>query len=234
MIVLPLGSSLQRVAALNVRCEPVRIPAVQKSAAPDVTAVCQCGLRRSIRRPKHLQLLRASRASSDGTVGADTTVEQAWRLLKQFNSDDMKAQRSPATATGLSSQQRKELKQAVLMATTHAWPEAGWDPAAQPSTLMLGVLSGDVRLAVRALRDYAHALGFEFVTPQSRVPGIAQLSSIRGGVYIKANVATRSAMVSEYSGSHRGVLLQLGQQQIGHLPLGLFDAARSAPPPPLP
>lgn len=55
------------------------------------------------------------------------------------------------------------------MAATHACPEAGWDPAAQPSALMLGVLSGDVRLAVRALRDYAQALGFEFVTPQSRV-----------------------------------------------------------------
>lgn len=104
-----------------------------------------------------------------------------------------------------------------------------------------------------------------------QVPGITQLSSIQGGVYIKANIATRSAMVSEYSGSHRGVLVQFGvielfahvatphrslclmlqmvidsagplkasgvlsagQQQIGHLPLGLFDAAKSAPPPPL-
>lgn len=34
---------------------------------------------------------------------------------------------------------------------------------------MLGVLSGDVRLAVRALRDYAQALGFEFLMPQSKV-----------------------------------------------------------------
>jgi hypothetical protein len=26
-----------------------------------------------------------------------------------------------------------------------------------------------------------------------------------------------------YSGRDRGVLLQLGQQQLGHFPLGLFD-----------
>ena len=51
----------------------------------------------------------------------------------------------------------------------HAWPEAGWDPAAWPAPLMLGVLSGDVRLAVRALRDYAQALGFAFLMPQSKV-----------------------------------------------------------------
>lgn len=52
---------------------------------------------------------------------------------------------------------------------TNAWPEAGWDPAAQPSTMMLGVLSSDVRMAVRALRDYADALNLEFVMPKSRV-----------------------------------------------------------------
>lgn len=43
------------------------------------------------------------------------TVEGAWRLLKQFNSDDMKAQRNPATATGLSPQQRDALREAVLV-----------------------------------------------------------------------------------------------------------------------
>ena len=58
------------------------------------------------------------------------------------------------------------------VAVEHAWPEAGWDPAAQPAPLMLGVLSGDVRLAVRALRDYAQALGFEFLMPQSKVAAV--------------------------------------------------------------
>lgn len=43
------------------------------------------------------------------------------------------------------------------------------------------------------------------------MPGQQQLSAIAGGVYIKHNVASGSAFVSEYSGSHRGVLLQLGE-----------------------
>ena len=55
------------------------------------------------------------------------------------------------------------------VAVEHAWPEAGWDPVARPPPLMLGVLSGDVRLAVRALRDYAQALGFDFLVPESKV-----------------------------------------------------------------
>lgn len=63
----------------------------------------------------------------------------------------------------------QHMRNGMQVAATHAWPEAGWDPAARPSPLMLGVLSGNVRLAVRALRDYAQALGFEFAIPQSRV-----------------------------------------------------------------
>ncbi len=44
--------------------------------------------------------------------------------------------------------------------------------------------------------------------------GQLQLSAIAGGVYIKHNVASGSAFVSEYSGTHRGVLLQLGERQL--------------------
>lgn len=57
-------------------------------------------------------------------------------------------------------------------AAAKAYPSAGWDPAAQPSSLMMGVLSGDVRLAVRALRDYTGALSAEFVMPMSRVSSV--------------------------------------------------------------
>jgi hypothetical protein len=39
--------------------------------------------------------------------------------------------------------------------------------------------------------------------------------------------------VSPYQGRERGVLLQLGQEQLGHLPLGLFDEDMKNPPPPL-
>ena len=47
-----------------------------------------------------------------------------------------------------------------------------------------------------------------------QVPGQRQLSAIAGGVYIKHNVRSGSATLSEYSGSHRGVLLQLGEHQL--------------------
>ncbi len=37
--------------------------------------------------------------------------------------------------------------------------------------------------------------------------------------------------VSRYDGKDRGVLIQLGQLQLGHFPLGFFDEAMSKPPP---
>lgn len=37
--------------------------------------------------------------------------------------------------------------------------------------------------------------------------------------------------VSRYDGKDRGVLVQLGQLQLGHFPLGFFDEAMSKPPP---
>jgi hypothetical protein len=38
--------------------------------------------------------------------------------------------------------------------------------------------------------------------------------------------------VSRYDGKDRGVLIQLGELQLGHFPLGFFDEARQNPPPP--
>lgn len=39
--------------------------------------------------------------------------------------------------------------------------------------------------------------------------------------------------LSAYQGRSRGVLVQLGSEQHGYFPLGLFDEAKAAPPPPL-
>lgn len=70
-----------------------------------------------------------------------------------------------------------------------------------------------------------------------------------GSVYLKFNAANGLCFVDTYRGrcglvvwlctlAHccrdRGVLLQLGQEQVGHLPLGLFDDAMSNPPPDMP
>jgi hypothetical protein len=39
--------------------------------------------------------------------------------------------------------------------------------------------------------------------------------------------------MTRYFGRDRGVLLQLGQQQLGHFPLGLFDEQMANPAPSL-
>lgn len=109
---------------------------------------------------------------------------------------------------------------------------AGWDPARAPREVLLGVVASDVRLALRALRDYSAALGLPAATPESRVPGHPALPSIAGPVFVKYNSATGLCYASRYEGRDRGVLVQLGQAQVGHLPLGLLDEAMANPPPP--
>ena len=39
--------------------------------------------------------------------------------------------------------------------------------------------------------------------------------------------------VSRYDGRERGVLVSLGQEQLGHFPLGLFDETMAKPQPPM-
>lgn len=71
------------------------------------------------------------------------------------------------------------------------------------------------------------------VPARPQVPGCPNLPSITGPVYIKYNSATGLCYASRYEGRDRGVLVQLGQRQIGHLPMGLLDEAMAAPPPQL-
>lgn len=95
--------------------------------------------------------------------------------------------------------------------------------------ILIGIVASDLRLALRSLRDYVKALDLEFVQPEIRVPGVETLSAVKGPVYVKYNAGSRSSYVSGYSGGDRGVLLSMGQIQIGHLPLGLFDEAKASP-----
>jgi len=99
--------------------------------------------------------------------------------------------------------------------------------------VLIGVVAGDAKLGVRALRDWCWALGLPYVKPVSRVDGAAMLAGIRGPVYVKYNSKTQVAYVSGYTGRDRGVLIQLGSEQLGHFPLGLMDEAMANPPPEL-
>lgn len=69
--------------------------------------------------------------------------------------------------------------------------------------------------------------------PESRVPGVAAAPAIAGPAYVKYNSASGLCYATRYEGRDRGVLVQLGQQQLGHLPLGLHDELMARPAPPL-
>ncbi len=67
--------------------------------------------------------------------------------------------------------------------------------------------------------------------PESRVPGVAAAPAITGPTYVKFNSVSGLCYASRYEGRDRGVLVQLGQEQLGHLPLGLHDESMDRPAP---
>lgn len=61
----------------------------------------------------------------------------------------------------------------MQIAVSNPAPSEAWDPTNNPPEILLGILSSDIRLAVRALRDWTNALSVPFVTPKSRVRSFA-------------------------------------------------------------
>ncbi|KAL0052044.1 hypothetical protein WJX82_006991 [Trebouxia sp. C0006] len=155
--------------------------------------------------------------------------KDAWALLHKLTKEDIKGNSSILTA---SLDARSLLREAVEVIATNAAPAEGWDPSIQPPEILLGVLSSDIRLAVRALRDWASALHVPFVIPTSRVEGVS-VTSLRGSVYIKYNAVSQQCYATQYSGTDRGVLVTFGGSLVGHLPLGLFDESMQQAPPSL-
>jgi hypothetical protein len=177
-------------------------------------------------------------ASSSGSGGAAAApplpaeVAAAWAQLTDLTQKDFRGLARPLTATPA---QRDGLRRALLAVYASANPAEGWPGAGAqpPPDVLLGLLSSDVRLAVRALRDWTAGLGLPYVAPVSRIDGGGPLAAVRGGVYLKYNARACMAYVTLYEGQDRGVLVQLGQAQLGHFPLGLFDEGMASPPPPL-
>lgn len=113
-------------------------------------------------------------------------------------------------------------------------PSARWDPtgASTPRRLLLAVLASDDAVAARALRDYCAAFAAPYAPPSPRV---------RGGVFVKYNPCAGGGgegappppppRAAPYGGPDRGVLVTVGDVQVGHLPLGLLDEARRGEPP---
>jgi hypothetical protein len=157
-------------------------------------------------------------------------VAEAWRRLEALTAADARGAAAPLLATPAA---RAALRDSLLVAAAASHAPAAWVHDAEPlPEVLLGVLASDVRLALRALRDYTSTLGLEFVVPTPRgVDAGVALPAMRGPVYIKYNSRTRLCYAAPYAGRDRGVLAQLGGAQVGHLPLGLMDEARERPPP---
>eukprot|EP00898_Chlorokybus_atmophyticus_P007675 jgi/Chlat1/7909/Chrsp68S07351 len=135
------------------------------------------------------------------------TAAAAWRVLDEYNLND--------AAGKLQSVDRIELRDCVL-AAAEASAAAGESP-------LLGICTSDARLAVKALRQYTAALNCLMVMPESRVSEAQSVAQVVGPVYVKYNAGSQVCYASRYEGASKGVILQLGQRQVGHLPLGLFD-----------
>jgi hypothetical protein len=57
----------------------------------------------------------------------------------------------------------------VQMVNQHPYQAEGWNPAAEPSTLIISVLSGNIRMALAAMRNFTSALGVDWVEPDVEV-----------------------------------------------------------------
>lgn len=129
------------------------------------------------------------------------------------------------------SDNRQALRQALLTVASQPWPQASYSPEQENRNILIGIMSSDVRLAVRSLRDYCDALDLPFLLPESAIKTAPLLTAIQCPVYIKYNLQSRKCYVTAYQGRDRGVLVNFGLEQVGHLPLGLWDESMVKAPP---
>jgi hypothetical protein len=175
----------------------------------------------------------------------------AWQLLQDFTLKQFKGLAQPMVATKAA---RDKLRAAVLLAYSSPHPPANW-MSAEETGLLMGITASEARLAVRALRDWCQALDVPFFLPDVRSSdgssstsssgsegptadasnatpsSSSSLAAVRGPVYLKYNSKTALCYVTPFRGNDKGVLVQLGQVQVGFLPLGLWDEGMTQPPP---
>ena len=157
-----------------------------------------------------------------------------WKLLEEFTRADFRRNTSSYLATR---DARQTLRDAFFHATTHKNDDINWNPETSP--ILLGILSSDVRLAIRSLRDYTGAMNADFVLPEVHTTTTtsntndtpSSVASMRGSVYIRyrKQQETIQCTITPYTGNDRGVLVQFGNLQVGHLPLGLIDEDMKTP-----
>jgi hypothetical protein len=191
---------------------------------------------------KHTCVRLYCRASEHSTPPSELP-HSCWAILEEFTRAEFKGvAHSTFTAT---KESREELKSAFCTAIQTRNDAIGWNGPAS-STVLLGILSSDIRMALRSLRDYTEALGVEYVLPEyvdidGRRDSTMPLPSIQGAVYLRYRAVparpheeqsesiSPQCTVTKYNGPDRGVLVNFGTMQVGHLPLGLLDPDRVKP-----
>ncbi|CAI5471901.1 unnamed protein product, partial [Closterium sp. Yama58-4] len=114
------------------------------------------------------------------------------------------------------------LKASLLLAAEAALR----DESARP---LLGICAGSVEEGFASLRQYLLALGCADPALLDQPGGLLvawqakHAKEVVGPAYIKFNSNSKTCQVSPYqTGTFRGVIVQLGRRQVGHLPLSLF------------
>lgn len=175
---------------------------------------------------KHVHTRR--RAQIDPANSVNSHVESTWELLEQFTRSEFEG---TAASTYLATKaSRDKLREAFYAAIETPNESIAWKGPSQ-SAVLLGILSSDIRLALRSLRDYTQAMGVAYVLPEyigqdGTVDASVALPALRGAVYVRYRALPASApqcTVSRYQDKDRGVLVNFGTMQVGHLPLGLLD-----------
>lgn len=159
---------------------------------------------------------------------SDSLGSDPFDFLTQYTKAEFKG---TAASTYLATRaSRDKLREAFYAAVQTSNESIAWKGPAQ-SPVLLGVLSSDIRLALRSLRDFTQALGVPYVTPQyigqdGTVDASVALPSVRGPVYVRFRALPDTepqCTVTRYVDKDRGVLVNFGTLQVGHLPLGLLD-----------
>ncbi|KAH7443746.1 hypothetical protein KP509_02G049200 [Ceratopteris richardii] len=148
---------------------------------------------------------KPSRANSQEVLNA------AWEILDEFNRNDVKGLEQPSLETpdGVFA-----LGASVLAAIEASRTQDGCLP-------LLGICADNCKEALATLQRWTKALNCDFCMPQV-IDSKHDLNSIPGPVYVKYNAHAKVSYLQPYAGKFRGVIVQIGQKQVGHLPLYLF------------
>ncbi len=132
-------------------------------------------------------------------------LTEARKILDQYSCTEQKS---------VNSQQEKEQLQTAIQQITK---ESEWEN--------LGICANNTQEAIKALKDYLTALGYE-----TNGVNLENISEVKAPVYIKFSTKQMALYQDTYTGEYRGVLVSCQAEDdliagvYGHLPLDLFSS----------